>query len=147
MKILNAKNVRTTFEEMKNDVFATLILSDQSPGDARKAYWMGFLNQPTAVLFGCEQMAHQYNQAVVFFVLHKVKRGHYSMELKLITDNPAATNWGEITEMHTQLLEQEIIENPQFWLWSHKRWKREVPNDLEMLKSEQKSKFDLKFKN
>ncbi len=147
MKILNSKNVRTAFDEMKNDVFATLILSDQSPGDARKAFWMEFLNQPTAVLFGCEQMAHQYNQAVVFFVLHKVKRGQYSMELKLITDNPAATNWGEITATHTQLLEQEIIHNPQYWLWSHKRWKREVPSDLDGLKSEQKSKFDQKFKN
>jgi KDO2-lipid IV(A) lauroyltransferase len=98
-------------------------------------------------LFGCEQMAHQYNQAVVFFVLHKVKRGHYSMELKLITDNPLSTNWGEITKTHTQLIEQEIVDNPQYWLWSHKRWKREVPADLELLKSEQKSKFDLKFKN
>lgn len=147
MQILNSKNVRTAFEEMKNDVFATLILSDQSPGDARKAFWMEFLNQPTAVLFGCEQMAHQYNQAVVFFVLRKVKRGYYSMELKLITDNPLSTNWGEITKTHTQLLEQEIIENPQYWLWSHKRWKREVPADLDGLKFEQKSKFDQKFKN
>jgi KDO2-lipid IV(A) lauroyltransferase len=145
MKILNSKNVRTAFEEMKNDVFATLILSDQSPGDARKAYWMDFLNQQTAVLFGCEQMAHQYQQAVVFFVLHKVKRGHYSMELKLITDNPSSKSWGEITEIHTKLLEKEIIRNPQFWLWSHKRWKRDVPVDLESLKVEQKSKFESKF--
>jgi len=49
--------------------------------------------------------------------------------------------------LHTQMLEQEIIKNPQFWLWSHKRWKREVPADLEALKSEQKSKFERKFKN
>jgi KDO2-lipid IV(A) lauroyltransferase len=145
MKILNSKNVRTAFEEMKNDVFATLILSDQSPGDARKAYWMEFLNQQTAILFGCEQMAHRYEQAVVFFVLHTVKRGHYSMELKLITDNPSSKNWGEITEIHTKLLEKEIIRNPQFWLWSHKRWKREIPSDLESLKLEQKTKFEAKF--
>lgn len=145
MKILHSKNVRDAFENMKNDVFATLILSDQSPGDARNAYWMKFLNQQTPVLFGCEQMAHQYQQAVVFFALHKVKRGHYSLELKLITDNPCEKKWGEITEEHTKLLEKTIIQNPAFWLWSHKRWKREIPADLDALKNEQKTKFNARF--
>ena len=146
MKILHSKNVKENFEQMRNECFATLILSDQSPGDSRKAYWMEFLNQQTAVLFGCEQMAHTYNQAVVFFVLHKRKRGHYSMELKLITDNPSEMNWGEITEAHTKMLEQEIMAKPQFWLWSHKRWKRDIPSDLEALKETQKSSFDARFK-
>lgn len=146
MKILHSKNVKENFEQMKNDCIATLILSDQSPGDSTKAYWMPFLNQQTAVLFGCEQMAHTYNQAVVFFVLHKVKRGYYSMELKLITANPAEMNWGEITEAHTSLLEKEIMAKPQYWLWSHKRWKRDIPSNLAELKIKQKSSFDARFK-
>jgi KDO2-lipid IV(A) lauroyltransferase len=147
MKILNAKTVKSEFEVLKNTFFATLILSDQSPGDSTKAYWLDFLNQPTPVLFGCELMAHQYNHAVVFFVMHKVKRGHYSMELKLITDNPSELNWGKITETHTYLLEEEILKNPQYWLWSHKRWKREVPEDLATLRREQKENFDERFKD
>lgn len=146
MKILHSKNVKQGFEDLKNDCIATLILSDQSPGDSRKAYWMEFLNQQTAVLFGCEQMAHTYDHAVVFFVLHKVRRGHYSMELKLITENPAETGWGEITEAHTKLLEAEIEAQPQYWLWSHKRWKRDVPEDLENLKITQKNSFYARFK-
>lgn len=147
MKILHSKNVRTGFEEMKNDCIATLILSDQSPGDSTKAYWMNFLHQPTAVLFGCEQLAHTYGQAVVFFVLHKVKRGYYNMELKLITANPEEQEWGAITEAHTKLLEKEIIAQPQYWLWSHKRWKREVPSDLETLRKLQKENFEKRFKS
>lgn len=146
MRILHSKNVREGFESMKNERIATLILSDQSPGDSRKAYWMNFLHQPTAVLFGCEQMAHAYDQAVVFFVLHKTRRGHYRMELKLITDDPRPMDWGKITEAHTQLLEQEIIRKPEFWLWSHKRWKRDVPADLGSLRTEQKKHFDARFK-
>jgi KDO2-lipid IV(A) lauroyltransferase len=66
MIILHSKNVRTEFEAMRGQIFATLTLADQSPGDSTKAYWMNFLNQPTAVAFGCEQLAHQHNQAVVF---------------------------------------------------------------------------------
>lgn len=146
MRILHSKNVKEAYADMRNDCIATLILSDQSPGDSRKAYWMPFLNQQTAVLFGCEQMAHTYDHAVVFFILHKVKRGHYSMELKLITENPAEMAWGEITEAHTKLLEQEIIARPQFWLWSHKRWKRDVPADLDQLKITQKNSFNARFK-
>ena len=108
---------------------------------------MNFLNQETAVLFGTEQMAHEYDLAVVFFVLHKIKRGKYNLELKLITDNPRKLEWGEITEKHARLLENEINNNPEFWIWSHKRWKRQVPNDLDKLKKEQHEKFNTRYKN
>lgn len=147
MIILHSKNVRSEFEAMRGQVFATLTLADQSPGDSTKAYWMNFLNQPTAVAFGCEQLAHQHDQAVVFFILKKVKRGYYEMELTLITENSTHESWGFISESHTHLLEKEIIANPSRWLWSHKRWKREVPADLESLRKSQKAKFDARFKS
>jgi KDO2-lipid IV(A) lauroyltransferase len=53
--------------------------------------------------------------------------------------------WGQITEAHTSRLEQEIVRHPQYWLWSHKRWKRDVPNNLEQLKLEQNEKFNKRF--
>ena len=146
MQILHSKNVKENFEALKNERIATLILSDQSPGDSNKAYWMEFLHQPTAVLFGCEQLAHTYDHAVVFFALRKVKRGHYEMTLKLITDAPRTKAWGEITEAHTHLLEQEILAQPQYWLWSHKRWKRDLPADPAALQSQQENSFNARFK-
>jgi KDO2-lipid IV(A) lauroyltransferase len=54
--------------------------------------------------------------------------------------------WGEITEKHTRLLEQKIKAKPEFWLWSHNRWKRDIPEKLEELKQSQKEKFNAKFK-
>jgi KDO2-lipid IV(A) lauroyltransferase len=145
--VIHAKIVHEYFSKKHEKPFATLILSDQSPGDAKKAYWMQFLNQETAVLFGCEQLAHTYDQAVVFFIVNKIKRGYYEIELQVITENPKNCSWGEITEKHATLLENEIQKNPQFWLWSHKRWKREVPKNLDDLKKEQKLKFNEKFKH
>jgi KDO2-lipid IV(A) lauroyltransferase len=82
----------------------------------------------------------------VFFATRKTKRGYYEMELKLITEEADSKNWGEITEEHTRLLEMEIQKAPQYWIWSHKRWKREVPTDLEQLKKEQHAKFDQRYK-
>jgi KDO2-lipid IV(A) lauroyltransferase len=145
MKIINSNNLRAFYQD-NNECIATLVLSDQSPGDSRKSYWMQFLNQPTPVLFGAEMMAHKYDHAVVYFVIHQVKRGYYEIELKLISDNPRELNWGEITEAHTKSLEKDIIKAPEYWIWSHKRWKRSVPDDLDLLKKEQKEKFIKNFK-
>jgi len=141
MEIIHSKTVHTFFES-NTQTTATLVLSDQSPGDSNKAYWMTFLNQPTAVLFGAEMLANKYNQAVVFFKTEKVKRGYYTIHLELITDTPRQLCWGEITEAHAQKLERAIHEHPEYWLWSHKRWKREIPVHLNELKKEQKEKFE-----
>ncbi|MEY3238235.1 MAG: hypothetical protein RI883_2336, partial [Bacteroidota bacterium] len=125
MKVIHAKNFKEEIQKNNEHPIAILTLADQSPGDSTKAYWTNFLNQETAVLFGVEQMAHTNDFAVVFFVTRKVKRGHYEMELKLITEEPRNLQWGDITENHLHLLENEIINKPEFWVWSHKRWKRE----------------------
>ena len=145
MKVVHAKNYKEALNEKPNELKSVLVLSDQSPGNSLKSYWTNFLNQETAVLFGAELMAHQLDYAVVFYALHKVKRGKYEMELKLITDNPCEKYWGEITEEHTKLLEQEILAKPEFWLWSHKRWKREVPNNLVEVRNNQRKQFNEKF--
>jgi KDO2-lipid IV(A) lauroyltransferase len=144
MKVVHSGNFKEEIKGMKEPV-AILTLSDQSPGDSRKSYWMDFLNQTTAVLFGTEQMAHTYDMAVVFFALKKVKRGYYEMELKLITEEPRKLPWGAITDAHTRMLEYEIRYKPENWIWSHKRWKREIPEDLELLKKEQYEKFNAHF--
>jgi len=144
MHVIHANHVKVFYEKMKDQALATLLLADQSPTNARKSYWMNFLNQPTAVLFGPEALAHQLDHAVVFFHICKVKRGYYEMKLELITESPKLMQWGEITEHHTQLLEKVIQSEPSYWVWSHKRWKKEVPKDLEELRRVQKDIFEKK---
>jgi len=147
MKVIHAKNLKDEIQKNSEYPIAILTLADQSPGDSTKAYWTKFLNQETAVLFGVEQMAHTYDFAVVFFATRKVTRGYYEMDLKLITDNPRKLEWGSITEKHLHLLEKEIIDKPEHWIWSHKRWKREIPSNLDLLKKEQHAKFNERFKS
>ena len=147
MKVVHANNYKATFENFKEKPIAILNLSDQAPPDAEKSYWTTFLNQQTPVLFGTEFMANEYDFSVVFFVVRKRKRGYYELELKLITDKPKELNYGEITETHTELLEKEIIQNPEFWLWSHKRWKRAIPTNLNELKVQQEKRFIERFRH
>jgi len=149
MHVIHSKIVKQTFEdyESKNEQIATLVLSDQSPGDSLKSYWTTFLGRPTAIAFGAEQLANSYDHAVVFYLPKKIKRGHYSCKLELITDSPKTLDWGVITEKHVQLLEEGIRNYPAGWLWSHKRWKRNLPEDLESLKQEQHEKFNRSYRS
>ena len=104
--------------------------TDQSPKSSTKAYWMRFLNQDTAVAFGIENYSKKFNYPVLYCGVNKIKRGYYEMFFKLISDKPRETKYGEITEKHVRLLEEQIIENPEYWLWTHKRWKREKPDGV-----------------
>jgi KDO2-lipid IV(A) lauroyltransferase len=147
MKVMHSKNFKAEIKANIHRPIAILALADQSPGNSRKSYWMNFLNQETAVLFGAEQMAHEFDLSVVFFIVRKLKRGQYQMELKIVSEEPRNSNWGEITEKHVRFLEEEINKEPRFWLWSHNRWKREIPHDLIQLKNDQQIKFNRTFKN
>lgn len=121
--MVSTKLVAETFSKFKNELTATIFAIDQSPSNPKKCYWMNFLNQDTPVLFGTEKFAKDYNQPVLFGTITKVKRGFYQIEFKTVTDTPNATAHGEITETTTKLLEAEIIKAPQYWLWTHRRWK------------------------
>lgn len=145
MKVVNSGNYKKILNS-DNSGFAVLALSDQSPGNSENAYWTNFLKQPTAVLFGAEFMANEWNAAVVYLKMKQIKKGVYSVEPILLTEQPKILNFGELTEKHVQLLEQQLQENPAPWLWSHKRWKREIPENLSSLKNQQNQRFKKKFR-
>jgi KDO2-lipid IV(A) lauroyltransferase len=98
-------------------------LFDQTPRVFDIQHWVTFLNQKTPVILGAEKVAQKLDAVVLFAKSRKVKRGEYEIEYLRVTTNAATTPKFEITDQCTRILEQQIIENPEFWLWSHKRWK------------------------
>lgn len=129
MEMLSKKVVKEGFEKYKDELTTTIFATDQSPTHSKSVHWTTFLNQPTAVALGAERFAREYNFPVVFIYVTKPKRGYYEMEAKVLENNPAETLPGEITEKHVQWLEKQILDKPEFWLWTHKRWKREFKED------------------
>lgn len=111
------------------ECFAMIFAYDQSPSNPNKAYWTKFLNRDTAWLKGCEDSAREYNLPVLYGRIHKVKRGHYTYSFTVACDEPKKASPGEITQKLSELLEADIIREPSYWLWSHKRWKHSK-NDL-----------------
>ncbi|MEM7162854.1 MAG: lysophospholipid acyltransferase family protein, partial [Bacteroidota bacterium] len=97
--------------------------NDQAPKKGT-GIWTTFLNQETAVPFGAEKLASKLNLPVVYCFIDKIKRGFYSMEYRLICDDPVDFNLGQISVESTRELERDILQQPEYWLWSHRRWKR-----------------------
>ena len=109
----------------------TGFMSDQKPSKGDESHIVKFLNHPSAVITGTEQVARKLDMAVVYFDMHKLSRGHYELEVKLITDNTSTMEPMAITDAYVKLLEETIKRNPSIWLWTHNRWKHKVkmPNE------------------
>lgn len=121
--------MNNTFRQMlalRNKVSATVFAADQTP-PPDNAFWITFLNQETAVFKGTELIAKKFNYPVVFASVRKQKRGYYEVYAVTLFEEPAKTSDEEITKAHTRMLEEEIRRQPEFWLWSHRRWKHKKP--------------------
>lgn len=109
----------------------TGFMSDQKPSHGDEHHIVMFLNHPTAIITGTEQLARRMDMAVIYWDMYKTRRGHYKIKMRLMTKSAAATAPGELTDRYASLLQQTICRNPAIWLWSHKRWKNPVtmPDD------------------
>ena len=99
-------------------------ISDQTPFWNNIHHWLTFLNQDTPVLTGTERLATQTGHAVFYMDVHRIKRGYYEAEFKLITREPKKMKEFEITDIYFHMLEETIQQDPAPWLWTHNRWKR-----------------------
>lgn len=97
-------------------------LADQSP-PADYPFKTHFFNREVPFYNGPEKIARKFNYPVVYLSINKVKRGFYTASFKTICENPASARPDEISELIVKTLEEEIKQKPEYWLWSHKRWK------------------------
>lgn len=121
--------MKDTFREMvdkRSELSATAFIADQTPSPER-AYWLEFLNQDTPVFMGTEKIARKMKYPIVYCSIKKVKRGYYTMHADLLASPPYDLPDGEITKIYKTRLEQDIREQPELWLWTHRRWKHKRP--------------------
>jgi len=104
--------------------------NDQAPSKDESHYWTSFMYQPSSVQLGIEKIAKRTNQPIFYFKINVLKRGFYTVDCVPLCLNPAGTAEFEITEMHTRFLEEILRAKPEYWLWSHKRWKYKPKHQL-----------------
>lgn len=98
-------------------------IADQTPAKSDIHYWTRFLNQDTPVYTGAEKIAVKYDMVVVFFNNKKIKRGHYTTTVDVLFEHTSGLPEHAVTEAHVRSLEKNIVEEPEYWIWSHHRWK------------------------
>jgi KDO2-lipid IV(A) lauroyltransferase len=124
-EVVFADTVRDVLEhyESQHIPVAYMMLSDQSPNSKKRCYVTDFLHQRTGMIFGAEHFARKYNIPVLYYEVVKERIGKYRVDVQLITDAPSDCAEYGITQRYVELLEQTIRRKPQYWLWSHRRWK------------------------
>lgn len=124
--LIPMNNLLREMTHLRNEYCAIAFIADQTPMPEH-AYWVDFLNQDTPVFVGIEKIARRFNYPVVYVSTVKRGRGKYTSTFKLVSQEPKHTADGEITRLHTAMLEQDINQSPSIWLWSHRRWKHKRP--------------------
>ena len=132
--ITQQETVKTVYRNVQDGIIAAYgMVSDQSPQVKRAQYWSEFMGVKVPIFNGPESMARKLDLAVVFLKVSKVKRGYYKAEFIPITTAGKQTKKNEITDQFLRLTEQQIIERPEYYLWTHKRWKHrnKVPSEFQ----------------
>ena len=109
--------------KQKGELTLNGFASDQSPRRDKAFHWTEFMNIKVPVHTGAEMLAKKLDMAVVFFRVKKLKRGFYETTFETITTTPKDYKDYEITDIFLKLVEQQILEAPEYYLWTHKRWK------------------------
>lgn len=107
-------------------------ISDQIPIYPNTHYWTDFLNhEKTLVITGTERLAKSAGLACLYMDISRPRRGYYEISFVPMTENSKDYPDFEITEMYIRLFEKTILKNPQYWLWTHNRWKRTYKGFME----------------
>lgn len=98
-------------------------IADQSPKTRKHYHCTDFLGQNVPFFSGVERLAKSEDMPVIYLAVNKIKRGYYTASFKVITEDPNTLPDHKITDVFAKLLEAQIKENPEYYLWTHKRFK------------------------
>ena len=121
--------IRENTKENKLSMYG--FLGDQSPKPNKAHYWSEFLGVKNVPIHtGAELLSKKHNLPIVIFTTKKVKRGYYETTFIATTDNPKSIEDYKITDQFLEIVEKEIREAPEYYFWTHKRFKHrdKLPN-------------------
>lgn len=115
----------------RNDFRLFVMLADQAPIRRERSYWTRFMNREAAFYLGAETLARATGFPLLFAQCHRRGRGHYEVEFHELARPPYDGEGHAITERYVRLAERAIRGEPQSWLWSNRRWKRDRASETQ----------------
>ncbi len=121
--LIPANDFKNNFVSHQDQQYVIALVADQNPGNPARAWWVNFFGKPAPFVTGPEKAARSRDTVVVFAHFFRLKRGLYTFTTEKITDSPSTMKEGELTIRYLDYIEQKIREQPDNYLWSHRRWK------------------------
>ena len=123
--LITTKETFKVLEEAKKNGILSMngFASDQSPKKNKAYHWNEFMGIKVPVHTGAEMLAKKLDMPIVFFAVERKKRGYYEATFQTLAENPTDYKDYEITDKFLELVEKQIHEAPEYYLWTHKRWK------------------------
>ncbi len=127
------KSVRRIFELNKKGETTVLWLAADQTARQNSHLWTMFFNREAPFFAGPEKIARKGNQPVFFHRIKKIKRGIYEAEFIPVFDNPAEISDDEFLLKYVEKMEEIIRKEPEYYLWSHRRWKHKRPENISLI--------------
>ena len=123
--LITTKETFSVLEDAKKNGILSMngFASDQSPKKEKAHHWNEFMGIKVPVHTGAEMLAKKLDMPVVFFDVERKKRGYYEATFQTLAEKPTDFKDYEITDKFLKLVEAQIHEAPEYYLWTHKRWK------------------------
>ncbi|MEM8561336.1 MAG: lysophospholipid acyltransferase family protein, partial [Pseudomonadota bacterium] len=122
-------DVGRNFLKHRRDFRLFALLADQAPAAAERCHCVSFFKQDTPFHIGAESLVRSTGLPVLFAQCSRVSRGHYAIRFKEVATPPHAAEGYPITERYACLTEKAILDEPESWLWTHRRWKGLRPSN------------------
>ncbi|MFO7880111.1 MAG: lysophospholipid acyltransferase family protein [Bacteroidales bacterium] len=130
MQLVPVQETKEAFKKGGAKALGFIMAADQTPSNMKKCHWLKFLNQDTPCIHGPEAYARKLDLPLIFVDVRKRQRGRYEIYLEEIPFDPAAEKTGMLTCKYMKKLESVLEQEPAYWLWSHRRWKRKIPENI-----------------
>jgi KDO2-lipid IV(A) lauroyltransferase len=124
MVLLKAGNMAKEIQPWMNKQYMMIVGADQSPSNPEATFWLNFCNRPTGFIKGPFIRAARQGQPHVYLYIRKPKRGYYEFKAVPFVDDPSKYSPEEFAFKFVKMLEADIKEAPELYLWTHNRWKK-----------------------
>lgn len=127
------QTARTTMKHIKEGRLTALWLAADQTAPAHSKFWIKFLKREAPFFTGPEKIAVKTNQPIFFQHVKRIKRGYYEVEYSLLIKEPAKMKPENILLKYVEKMEEIIKKEPEYYLWSHRRWKHSRPVDIPLI--------------
>jgi KDO2-lipid IV(A) lauroyltransferase len=124
------KSARSIIEFQHKGIPAALWLLADQTSPANSKFWTIFLNREAPFFPGPEKIASKANLPILFQYIKKTGRGRYEFYFTTLIEKPAEAEPNEILLSYIRKMEEIIKKEPEYYLWSHRRWKHKRPDGI-----------------